>query len=200
MSRARSWEDEWRATWLSDRAYVSTLDGWVRRRMIAHHAAADREALHESVGPWTIDGLVSDVHRHAAAGHWLWATTSICFLQELLFCIEDGGVDLSRHLGNGFADEIEALRDLRNVVAHPANMPVPDDARAGVKNEHAVDSFCARMEHDQEFWGFAVELLGNWSLFSDRRVTRFALRRLNTTGRAYVRQLVASKSIDLPTR
>ena len=79
-------------------------------------------------------------------------------------------------------------------------MPVPDGARAGEKKEHAVDSFCARMDHDQEFWGFAVELLGNWSLFSDRRVTRFALRRLNTSGRAYVRQLQASKSIDLPTR
>jgi hypothetical protein len=77
VSRDRSWEDEWCATWLSDRTHVSTLDGWVRRQMIAHHAAADREALHESVGPWTIDGLVSDVHRHAAAGHWLWATTSI---------------------------------------------------------------------------------------------------------------------------
>lgn len=200
MSRDRSWEDEWRATWLSDRAYVSTLDGWVRRRMIAHHGAADREALHESVGPWTIDGLVSDVHRHAGADRWLWATTSLCFLQELLFCIDDGGVDLSRHLGGGFADEIEALRDLRNVVAHPAKMPVKSSARSGEKKEHAVDSFCARMGHDQEFWGFAAELLGNWSLFSDRRVTRFALRRLNTTGRAYVRQLVASKSIDLPTR
>jgi hypothetical protein len=200
VSGARSWEDEWRATWLSDRAYVNALDGWVRRRMIAHHAAADREARHESVGPWTVDGLVSDVHRHASASHWLWATTSICFLQELLFCIDDGGVELSRHLGAGFADEIEALRDLRNVIAHPAKMPEKSNARAGEKKEHAVDSFCARMERDHEFWEFAVELLGNWSLFSDRRVTRFALRRLNTAGRAYVRQLGSSKSVDLPRR
>lgn len=181
MSLDRAWEDEWRATWLSDAAYTSTLDGWARRRMIEHHRAADREAYAESVGPWTVDGLVSDVHRHAVAGRWLWATTAICFVQELLFCIDDGGVDMSRHL-SGFTDEVKTLRYLRNAVAHPAKMPV----RTG---ENSVDELCFRMERDPEFWEFASELLGNWSLFADHRVTRFALRRLNTAGRAYVRQL-----------
>lgn len=61
MTLDRSWEDEWAATWLKDRAYVAALDGWVRRRMVAHYAKADRSAVPESIGPWTIDGLVSDI-------------------------------------------------------------------------------------------------------------------------------------------
>ena len=133
MTLDRSWEDEWRAAWLSDAAYTSTLDGWVRRRMIVHHVAAGRGAHHESVGPWTVDGLVSDVHRHAVAGRWLWATTAICFVQELLFCIDDGGVDMSRHLSD-FTDVVKTLRYLRNVIAHPANMPVEG-------GENSVDEF-----------------------------------------------------------
>jgi hypothetical protein len=137
----RSWEDEWRATWLCDGAYTSMLDGWVRLRMILHHQAADRVAVHESVGPWTIDGLASDIHRHATAGRWLWATTAICFVQELLFCIDDGGVDLSRHLSVGFTDEVKTLRYLRNVLAHPARMPVKT-------SENSADEFCYRMERD----------------------------------------------------
>lgn len=192
---------EWSETWLFDRAYVTTLDVWVRRRMTAHHAAANREALPESIGPWTIDGLVSDVHRHATAGHWLWATTAISVIQELLFCIDDGGVDLSRHLGT-FRDDVQTLRYLRNVIAHPANMPVTATAKTKdkEKTENSADKFCFRMERDPEFLDFAAELFGNWSLFSDHRVTRFALRRLNTAGRAYVKQLVASGSIEFPTR
>jgi hypothetical protein len=178
----RSWHDEWGATWLSDGAYTSMLDRWVRRRMILHHQAASRTAVHESVGPWTIDGLVSDVHRHATAGRWLWATTSVCFVQELLFCIDDGGVDMSQHLAAGFTDEVKTLRYLRNVLAHPAKMPVKTGA-------NSVDEFCYRMDRDPEFYDFAPELLGNWSLFADHRVTRFAIRRLNTAGRAYARQL-----------
>jgi hypothetical protein len=189
----RSWEDEWAATWLSDGAYVAALDGWVRRRMIAHHENAERKAVPESVGPWTVDGLVSDVRRHAIAGRWLWATTGICFIQELLFCIDDGAVDMSRHLDDGFTDEVKTLRYLRNVIAHPAKMPVK-------ASENSVDEFCYRMERDPEFWMFAAELLDNWSLFADPRVTRFALRRLNTAGRAYVRQLVAARTIEYPTR
>lgn len=193
MSVDRPWEAEWAATWLSDGAYVAALDGWVRRRMIAHHASAGRKAIGESVGPWTIDGLVSDLHRHATAGRWQWATTAICFIQELLFCIDDGAVDMSRHLDSGFIDEVKTLRYLRNVVAHPAKMPAPS-------GECSVDELCYRMERDPEFWAFAAELLDNWSLFADHRVTRFALRRLNTAGRAYVRQLVAAGSIERPSR
>jgi hypothetical protein len=45
------------------------------------------------------------------------------------------------------------------------------------------------MDRDPEFAQFAAELIGNWSLFGDRRVTVFALRRLNTAGRGYIRQL-----------
>jgi hypothetical protein len=166
----RSWENEWAATWLSDGAYVAALDGWARRRMITHHENAERKAVPESVGPWTIDGLVSDVRRHAIAGRWLWGTTAICF-----------------------TDEVKTLRYLRNVIAHPAKMPVK-------ASENSVDEFCYRMERDPEFWTFAAELLDNWSLFADPRVTRFALRRLNTAGKAYVRQLVAARTIEYPTR
>jgi hypothetical protein len=178
----RSWESEWGRTWLADAAYTSTLDGWVRRRMVEHHAAVGRQADQLSVGPWTIDSLVNDIHRHATAARWLWATTAICFVQELLFCIEDGGVEPSRHLSTGVTGEVLTLRYLRNVIAHPARMP--DDA-----TENSADQFCFRMERDPEFWEFASELLGNWSLFGDHRVTRFALRRLNIAGRAYSRQL-----------
>jgi hypothetical protein len=84
--------------------------------MIRHHQAADRSAVHESVGPWTVDALVSDVHRHATAGRWLWATAAVCFLQELLFCIDDGGVEVSRHVSSSFFDEVRTLRYLRNVI------------------------------------------------------------------------------------
>jgi hypothetical protein len=198
-SSDRPWKDEWGATWLSDDAYTKALDAWVRRRMIAHHDAAERGAVHESVGPWTIDALVSDVHRHATAGRWLWATTAICFAQELLFCINDGGVDMSRHLGN-FTDEVKTLRYLRNVIAHPANMPAKASTKADEKAEHSADEFCYRMERDPEFWKFAADLHGNWSLFADHRVTRFALRRLNTAGRSYVRQLLAAGGIEPPAR
>ena len=193
MTFSRSWESEWAETWLSDGAYVATLDGWVRRRMIAHHENAERRAVPDSVGPWTIDGLVSDIHRHATARRWLWATTGICFAQELLFCINDGAVDMSIHLDDSFTDQVKTLRYLRNVVAHPANMPVKS-------GENSVDQFCYRMERDPEFWMFAAELLDNWSLFADQRVTRFALRRFNTAGRNYVRQLVNAKSIEHPAR
>lgn len=197
MRLFRPWEKEWSETWLFDRAYVTTLDAWVRRRMTTHHAAANRDALPESIGPWTIDGLVSDLHRHATAGHWLWATTAISFIQELLFCIDDGGVDMSRHLGT-FRDDVQTLRYLRNVVAHPANMPAKTKDKE--QTENSADKFCFRMERDPEFLDFAFELFGNWSLFSDHRVTRFALRRLNTAGRAYVKQLAASGSIEPPAR
>jgi hypothetical protein len=182
VSLEYSWQDDWTATWLSDPAYVRMLDGWVRRQHVEHHAIAERRAHDGTVGPWTIAGLVSDVHRHAMARHWLWATTAICFTQELLFCIDDGGVDLSRNLSNDFTDEVKTLRYLRNVIAHPAKMPV----KVG---ENSADQLCFRMERDSEFWAFAPELLDNWSLFADHRVTRFALRRLNTAGRAYGRQL-----------
>jgi len=178
----RSWEDEWSRTWLADASYASALDGWVRRRMVEHHEAVGRQADQLSVGPWTIDRLVSDIHRHAKATRWLWATTAICFMQELLFCIDDGGVDLSRHLSTSFTDEVLTLRYLRNVIAHPARMP-------GDAAENSADQFCFRMERDPEFWEFASELLGNGALFGDHRVTRFALRRLNIAGRAYGRQL-----------
>ena len=98
------------------------------------------------------------------ASHWLWATTAICFLQELLFCIDDGGVDMSRHLSDDFIDEVKTLRYLRNVVAHPAKMPVKT-------GENAVDQLCFRMEREPQFWSFAPELLDNWSMFADHRVT-----------------------------
>ncbi|HET7499926.1 MAG TPA: hypothetical protein VFK02_02960 [Kofleriaceae bacterium] len=182
MSLDRSWQNDWAETWLSDPAYVSTLDHWVRRRHVQHHEAAERQAAYGTVGPWTVAGLVSDVHRHAIASHWLWATTAICFLQELVFCIDDGGVDMSRHLSDDFIDEVKTLRYLRNVVAHPAKMPVKT-------GENSVDQLCFRMEREPQFWSFAPELLDNWSLFADHRVTRFALRRINTAGRAYGRQL-----------
>jgi hypothetical protein len=45
------------------------------------------------------------------------------------------------------------------------------------------------MQREPAFYEFAPSLLDNWSLFADHRVTRFALRRLNTAGRAYGRQL-----------
>jgi hypothetical protein len=45
------------------------------------------------------------------------------------------------------------------------------------------------MERESAFYELAPSLLDNWSLFADHRVTRFALRRLNTAGRAYGRQL-----------
>ena len=70
----------------------------MRRRHIEHHEAAERRAYDDTVGPWTIAGLVGSIHRHAIANNWSWATTAICFVQELLFCIDDGGVDMSRHL------------------------------------------------------------------------------------------------------
>jgi hypothetical protein len=123
----------------------------------------------------------------------LWATTGVCFIQELLFCIDDGAVDMSRHLNQGFTDEVKTLRYLRNIVAHPAKMPMKT-------GENSVDELCYRMDRDPEFWKFAPELLDNWSLFSDHRVTRFALRRLNTAGRSYVQQLVAARAIDHPSR
>ena len=77
MSRDRSWEEDWRETWLADAAYVSMLDRWVRRRHIEHHEAAERRAHDDTVGPWIIAGLVGDTHRHAIANNWLWATTAI---------------------------------------------------------------------------------------------------------------------------
>jgi len=110
-----------------------------------------------TVGPWTVDGLVSDVHRHASAGRWLWATTAICLLQELLFCIDDGGVDMSRHLSD-FTDEVRTLRTCARDRAHR------EDAREG--RRESADEFCFRMERDSEFWMFAPELLDNWP--SDR--------------------------------
>lgn len=182
MSLDHTWEEEWRRTWLSDAAFTNALDAWVRRRMIEHHGAVERQANKDNVGPWTIERLVSDVHRHATSGRWLWATTAICFTQELLFCIDDGGVDLSRHLSGGFADEVRTLRYLRNVIAHPAKMPV-------MTGENSADEFSFRMERERDFYEFAPELLDDWSLFADHRVTRFALRRLNVAGRAYGRQL-----------
>lgn len=181
MTLDRSWNDEWRATWLSDAAYTSALDIWVRGRMIEHHQAVGRAAHPDSVGPWTVDGLVSDVQRHARAGRWLWATTALCFAQELIFCIDDGGVNTSRSLA-ARTDEVETLRYLRNVIAHPAKMPVASD-------ENSIDEFCFRMERDPEFYEFAADLIDNSSLFADHRVTRFALRRLNAAARWYVRQL-----------
>jgi len=177
-----SWEQEWRRTWLSDAAFTSALDGWVRRRMIEHHEVAKRQANRDTVGPWMVERLVSDVHRHATSGRWIWATTAICFTQELLFCVDDGGVDTSRHLSSSFADEVRTLRYLRNVIAHPAKMPEES-------GENPVDEFCYRMERERDFYEFAPELLDDWSLFADHRVTRFALRRLNVAGRAYGRQL-----------
>jgi hypothetical protein len=150
--------------------------------MIEHYEVAERRAELGTLGPWTLDGLVVDVHRHAAAGRWLWATTAICLVQELLFCVDDGGVDMSRHLSGGFADEVRTLRYLRNVIAHPAKMPVKT-------GENSADEFCFRMEREPAFYELAPSLLDNWSIFADHRVTRFALRRLNTAGRAYGRQL-----------
>jgi len=182
VSFTRSWDAELGATWLDDPSLVSALDVWVRRRMLEHHRRAARPAQQDSLGPWTVDGLVSEIRRHAHSGHWSWATTAICFLQELLFCIDDGAVELSRHLATSFVDEVLTLRYLRNVIAHPARMPV-------VVGENAVDELCFRMDRDPEFAQFAAELIGNWSLFGDRRVTVFALRRLNTAGRGYIRQL-----------
>jgi len=182
VSLDRSWQDEWGRAWLSDSEFTTALDGWVRRRMIEHYEVAERRAELGTLGPWTLDGLVADVHRHAAAGRWLWATTAICLVQELLFCIDDGGVDMSRHLSGDFADEVRTLRYLRNVIAHPAKMPV-------TTGENSADEFCFRMERDPALYELAPSLLDNWSLFADHRVTRFALRRLNTAGRAYGRQL-----------
>jgi len=90
--------------------------------------------------------------------------------------------DMSHHLSDDFIDEVKTLRYLRNVVTHPAKMPVKT-------GENSVDQLCFRMEREPQFWSFAPELLDNGSLFADHRVTRFALRRLNTAGRAYGRQL-----------
>jgi hypothetical protein len=147
--------------------------------MLTHHQDRERAALPESLGPWTVDGLASDVHRHALADRWLWATTAICFLQELLFCIDDGGIHPSKRLG-AFTDEVQALVYLRNVIAHPANLGA--DATS-------AKEFCYRMDRDPEFQDFSTDLMENWSLFARDQVTRFALRRLNTAGRAYARQL-----------
>jgi hypothetical protein len=113
----------------------------------------------------------------------------ICLVQELLFCVDDGGVDMSRHLSGDFADEVRTLRYLRNVIARPAKMPVKTD-------ENSADEFCFRMEREPAFYELAPSLLDNWSLFADHRVTRFALRRLNTAGRAYGRQFGCCRSVQ----
>lgn len=48
MNLDRSWQDDWAKTWLSDPAYVSTLDHWVRQRHVQYHEAAERQALGSS--------------------------------------------------------------------------------------------------------------------------------------------------------
>jgi len=89
---------------------------------------------------------------------------------------------MSRHLSGDFADEVRTLRYLRNIIARPAKMPVKT-------GENSADEFCFRTEREPAFYELAPSLLDHWSRFADHRVTRFALRRLNTAGRAYGRQL-----------
>lgn len=181
----RSWVDEWGETWLSRPETIQRIDGWVRERLVSHHQKAHRAAAHDSVSPWSIDALVADVDRFAQSTDWLWATTSICLLQELLFCADDGGIRASRSVPNSILDEVTTLRLLRNALFHPANI-APTSSK---DVDPALEQLSFRMDRDPEFANFAADLMGNWSFLASRPVTVFALRRLNSAGREYARQL-----------
>src|SRR5262249_51150251 len=88
-------------------------------------------------------------------------------------------VEVSRHVSSGFLDEVRARRYLRNVIAHPAKLPV-------TTGETSVAESCFRMERDPEFWAFAAELPAHSRMRCDDDGSRRRRRRTTSTMRLIV--------------
>ena len=80
----KSWDEEFSATWLGDPDFVARYDEWSRTRAVHHRP----DAQAESALPWTVDLLVADIKRFGADGRWLWCTSAIALLAELIFGID----------------------------------------------------------------------------------------------------------------
>ena len=176
----RSWADEWRATWLADDTFVFLLDGWARRQLTEHHARAGRAASVESVGPWSVGGLASDVGRFAATQNWLWASMDLCQLQELVFCAADGGLKASNNVPRWINITVDQLRLVRNALMHPA-------FSASNGGEPHVELLRPLLERDPDFAKLAKDLESDRSMMATRPLTVFTLRRVNSTVREYRR-------------
>lgn len=175
----KSWREEFSATWLDDPDFVARYDEWSRTRAVHHRP----DAQAESALPWTVDLLVADIKRFGADGRWLWCTSAIALLAELIFGIDAGGVFASdgRHRFD-LAQNVTALRELRNACFHPAFQ----NAGAG-SGTPPIENIIEILDNDDDgaVREAAVRFAVDWSYLAGRPVTSFALRQMDSAGRLY---------------
>lgn len=180
----KPWNEEISTTWLKEPAFVRSLDGWVREQLVEHRP----DAKTESVAAWTVEMLSAEVHRLGAEGRWLWCTSAVSLLAELVFCAADGGVfpSASARYRDDFAKDVGALRVVRNAVFHPAFQ----NRDAGSGKPHVEELFVLLdNDDDADVRDAALRMAVDWSYLAARPVTSFALRKLNSAGRIYANEL-----------
>ena len=186
----KHWLGEVGQTWLGDNDLVAEFDRWVRARLV-HHRRTEGPTQ-ESVAPWTVDVLVRDIKGLGHGNRWLWCTSAISLLAELVFCADAGGPFPSSTTSHRYDLNlvVGALRTVRNATLHPAFQLPDGDQQPPIRRLYnLLDN-----DDDQEVREAAYELADNWSFLAKRPITSYALRQLNSGGRLY------GKALGLPGR
>ena len=116
------------------------------------------------------------------AHHWLLCTTTLSLTSELILASEQGGTldsGTPRVWPLEVRPSIQALICVRNACCHPAHYA----HNAGVPH---IERFITHIElNDAEEAELARDLAETWGAFAGRRVSEFALRKLDHVGRVF---------------
>lgn len=151
-------------------------------------------AAPESVAPWSVNMLATEIEEFGRDRRWLWCTAAIVLMAELVFCADAGGIFPARDNKYGNLDaDMEALRIVRNATFHPAFQ-----SGTSGSGQPPIERLFVLLDNDDdaEVREVAIRLATDWSYFATRPITSYALRKLNSGGHLYVDRLHASGRLE----
>jgi hypothetical protein len=180
MTTARPWSALVEGTWLGRPPTRATLDGWIGER--AGRTRGLRPVAWGSAIPLKVETAHQALLALGREHQWLMCTTTIALTAELLLASGEGGT-LTSQTPTAWPREvrpsIEALTHVRNACCHPAHY----SGNSGVPHIQRLISHIN--VNDAEEAPLASDLSEAWAAFAERRVSEFALRKLDHVGRAF---------------
>lgn len=170
----RSWTEEIRRTWLADPDLVRRADDFVRGELARHRGLSPHER--ENVTAWSIERIATDVDAFATTNRWLWVTTGICVIAELLFAAKGGTIFRIGDVPPNPA--LRALHILRNAMFHPAHV------HSGGSGEPHVVQLVEHLRGNGDA-DLADKLERNWAFLAERPIAAFAVRMLDGAARTH---------------
>jgi hypothetical protein len=182
----KSWDKEFKNTWLASDRACKALDAKLGTFMAKHWGKGNVTAT--SVLPLSCSrsaAALRDLGR--TPDYSIICSLLLAMLGEMLLCAEDGGILREDELRQRFGAPseqwvpVEALRRLRNAVCHPAEVAGGGGASANDAGILAFADFVAA-HFKQDTW--AAGLRTQPSQLAQRNVTLFGLRLVESIGRS----------------